>query len=216
MLEAHHQAVAKALEVLEERYAQTRISTEARRTKVTTGNIAAAVFTHSTSWEAEPQLHSHCVVMNATQLADGRWFGLSNEAAIANQKLLGQIYQNELAVALKQQGYQIEPKAHGQFELAGYSLGLLKAFSTRRQQILKLIEEWEATGSENNRAMRETATLVLRKRRPKKVDEGLLQRGWNALIQLKGLELPELPKGIAPLAESSSSATSIIDVRVTG
>ncbi|MBE9136192.1 relaxase domain-containing protein [Nodosilinea sp. LEGE 07088] len=214
VVEAHHQAVAKALSVLEERYAQTRISTEAGRTKVTTGNIAAAVFPHSTSREAEPQLHSHCVVINATQLDDGRWFSLSNEAAIANQKLLGQIYQNELAIALKQQGYQIEPKAHGQFELAGYSPDLLKAFSTRRQQILNLIEEWGATGSENNRAMRETATLVSRKRKPKEVDEGLLQRGWNALIQLKGLELPELPEGVGPLAESSSSAPSIIDTAI--
>jgi conjugative relaxase-like TrwC/TraI family protein len=140
-------------------------------------NIAAAVFTHSTSREAEPQLHSHCVVMNATLLADGRWFSLSNEAVIAHQKLLGQIYQNELAVALKQQGYQTDAKAHGQFELAGYLPELLKAFSTRRQQILKLIEEWEATGSENNRATRETATLVSRKRKLKEVDEGLLQRG---------------------------------------
>ncbi|NMF86777.1 MobF family relaxase, partial [Nodosilinea sp. P-1105] len=214
VLAAHHQAVAKALSVLEERYAQTRVSTEAGRTKVTTGNIAAAVFTHSTSREAEPQLHSHCVVMNATQLGDGRWFSLSNKSAIANQKLLGQIYQNELAVALRQQGYQIEPKAHGQFELVGYSPELLKAFSTRRQQILKLIEEWEATGSENNRAMRETATLVSRKRKPKEVDEGLLQRGWNALIQLKGLELPELPEEVEQLPEASPSAKSVIDAAI--
>ncbi|WP_035984368.1 MobF family relaxase [Leptolyngbya sp. KIOST-1] len=214
VLEAHHQAVAKTLSVLEERYAQTRVSTEAGRAKVTTGNIAAAVFTHSTSREAEPQLHSHCVVMNATQLADGRWFSLSNEGAIANQKLLGQIYQNELAVALRQQGYQIEPKAHGQFELAGYSPELLKAFSTRRQQILKLIEKWETTGSENNWAMRETATLVSRKRKPKEVDEGLLQRGWNALIQLKGLELPELPEGSTPAIGDQPSATSVIDAAI--
>jgi hypothetical protein len=49
--------------------------------------------------------------------------------------------------------------------------------------------------------MRETATLVSRKRKPKGVDEGLLQRGWNALIQLKGLELPELPEGVAHLPD---------------
>ena len=126
VLEAHHQAVSKSSSVLEERYAQTRISTEAGRQKVVTGNITAAVFTHSTSREAEPQLHSHCVVMNATQLPDGRWFSLSNESAIANKKLLGQIYQNELAIALQQQGYQIEHKAHGQFELQGYSSELLQ------------------------------------------------------------------------------------------
>ena len=211
VLAAHHQAVSKALSVLEERYAQTRVSTPTGRQKITTGNLAAAVFTHSTSREAEPQLHSHCVVMNATQLPDGRWFSFSNEAAIANQKLLGQIYQNELALALKQYGYKFEPKAHGQFELKGYSPELLKAFSTRRQQILKLIEEWEATGAENNRALRETATLMSRKRKPKEVDEGLLQRGWNALIQLKGLELPELPESKPQLSETSASAQSVVE-----
>jgi len=211
VMEAHHQAVNKALSVLEERYAQTRISTPEGRKKVVTGNIAAAVFTHSTSREAEPQLHSHCVVMNATQLPDGRWFSLSNEAALANQKLLGQIYQNELAVALQQHGYQIEQKPHGQFELKGYSPELLTAFSTRRQQILKLIEQWEATGSGNNRALREMATLVSRKRKPKELDEGVLQRGWNALIQLKGLELPELPSDQSPYSQVASSAKDLLE-----
>jgi conjugative relaxase-like TrwC/TraI family protein len=211
VMEAHHQAVSKALSVLEERYAQTRISTPEGRQKVVTGNIAAAVFTHSTSREAEPQLHSHCVVMNATQLPDGRWFSLSNEAAMANQKLLGQIYQNELAVALNQHGYQIEQKPHGQFELKGYSPELLTAFSTRRQQILKLIEQWEATGSENNRALREMATLVSRKRKPKELDEGVLQRGWNALIQLKGLELPELPTEESQTFQLSPSAQDLLE-----
>ncbi|NEQ47516.1 MAG: relaxase domain-containing protein [Leptolyngbya sp. SIOISBB] len=211
VLAAHHQAVSKALSVLEERYAQTRVSTAVGRQKVTTGNLTAAVFTHSTSREAEPQLHSHCVVMNATQLPDGRWFSFSNESAIAHKKLLGQIYQNELAVALKQQGYQIEPKAHGQFELKGYSPELLQTFSTRRQQILKLIEQWEATGSENNLALREMATLVSRKRKPKELDEGVLQRGWQALIQLKNLELPDLPKAEPQSDRESVSAPALID-----
>ncbi|NEP19630.1 MAG: relaxase domain-containing protein, partial [Leptolyngbya sp. SIO4C1] len=91
VLKAHHQAVAKALSVLEERYAQTRISTETGRQRVTTQNLVTAVFTHGTSREVEPQLHSHCVVMNATQLPDGRWFSFSNESAIANKKLIGQL-----------------------------------------------------------------------------------------------------------------------------
>ena len=211
VLEAHHQAVSQALSVLEDRYAQTRVSTSEGRQKVTTGNITAAVFTHSTSREAEPQLHSHCVVMNATQLPDGRWFSFSNESAIANKKLLGQIYQNELAISLQQQGYQIEPKAHGQFELKGYSSELLQTFSTRRQQILKLIEQWEVTGSENNLALREMATLVSRKRKPKELDEGVLQRGWNALIQLKGLEVPDLPKAEPQSDRQLVSASNLID-----
>jgi ATP-dependent exoDNAse (exonuclease V) alpha subunit len=46
------------------------------------------------------------------------------------------------------------------------------------------------------------------------VDEGLLQRGWNALIQLKGLELPELPERSSLLSEAAPSAQSVIDAAI--
>ena len=146
VLRAHQWAIEQALSILEERYAQTRISTPTGRQYTPTGNLIAAVFTHTTSREMEPQLHSHCVVINATQLPDGRWYSFSNEAAIAHQKLLGQIYQNELAVSLQRLGYQIEPRSQGQFELVGYKPELLQLFSTRRQQILTLLEDWERKG----------------------------------------------------------------------
>jgi conjugative relaxase-like TrwC/TraI family protein len=100
VLEAHTSAVETALSILEKRYAQTRISTDKGRQRITTGNLIAAVFPHNTSRELEPQLHSHCVVINATQLPDGQWRSFSNEEVVQNQKLLGQIYQNELAHGL--------------------------------------------------------------------------------------------------------------------
>ncbi|MGB3787973.1 MAG: MobF family relaxase [Phormidesmis sp.] len=203
VLAAHHQAVEKALSVLEERYAQTRVSTEMGRQRVTTGNVIAAVFPHATNREAEPQLHSHCVVMNATQLEDGRWFSFANEGAIANKKLLGQIYQNELAITLQKHGYIIEPKPHGQFELVGYSPELLKLFSTRRQQIEALVALWEVEGktvfSEDGQALRsrlalyEAAALKSRKRKPTPMQPEQLRQGWNALAQVEGLALPDLP-----------------------
>lgn len=139
VLQAHHHAVTQALAVLESRYAQTRVSTSTGRHRVVTGNLVAAIFPHTTSRAMEPQLHSHCVVINATQLPDGQWRSFSNEEAIANQKLLGQIYQNELVVALRQQGYQIELRPHGQFELVDYSPELRNLFSTRRQQVKSLL-----------------------------------------------------------------------------
>ncbi len=42
----------------------------------------------------------------------------------------------------------------------------------------------------------------------------MLQRGWNALIQLKGLELPELPEGSTPAIGDQPSATSVIDAAI--
>ena len=221
VVKAHHQAVAKALSVLEERYAQTRISTETGRQRIKTGNLITAVFTHGTSREVEPQLHSHCVVINATQLPDGRWFSFSNEQAIANKKLLGQLYQNELAHLLKQQGYGIEPKAHGQFELKGYDPELLKAFSTRRKQILSLLEEWESGGKkptasngkeiQSEMLLREAANLKTRKKKPKVTSAERLLKGWQAFVQLKGFELPELPEegvAISP-AQSTRAACNL-------
>ena len=221
VLAAHHQAVAKAMSVLEERYAQTRISTEMGRQRITTGNVIAAVFPHATNREAEPQLHSHCVVMNATQLPDGRWFSFANEGAIANKKLLGQIYQNELAIALQNHGYIIEPKAHGQFELVGYSPELLKLFSTRRQQIESLVALWETEGKtlfstdgqvlRSRLAIYEAAALKSRKRKPTPMQPEQLVRGWNGLLQLENLALPALPdsrlrEGGEQLIESQAAA----------
>ena len=221
VLAAHHQAVAKAMAVLEERYAQTRLSTEMGRRRIKTGNVIAAVFPHATNREAEPQLHSHCVVMNATQLPDGRWFSFANEEAIANKKLLGQIYQNELAIALQEHGYVIAPKAHGQFELVGYSPELLKLFSTRRQQIESLVALWEAEGktlfSQDGRVLRsrlamyEAAALKSRKRKPTPMQPEQLRQGWKALAKVEGLTLPELPalKGAEERANEPSTALPV-------
>jgi conjugative relaxase-like TrwC/TraI family protein len=217
--EIHAAAVATALSVLEKRYAQTRISTDKGRQRITTGNLIAAVFPHDTSRELEPQLHSHCVVINATQLPDEQWRSFSNEEVVQNQKLLGQIYQNELAHGLKQLGYEIEPKAHGQFEIAGYSPELLGAFSTRRHQIEELIKIWETERTpildgngnaiESRSARYEAATLLSRKTKPPAVERDKLQRGWSAFLQLKEIELPAIPG--YDLDEKSEQLTLALD-----
>ncbi|MEO0537726.1 MAG: MobF family relaxase, partial [Cyanobacteria bacterium P01_A01_bin.123] len=162
-----------------------------------------------TSREQEPQLHSHCVVINATQLPDGSWRSLSNEEIVANQKLLGEIYQNELAYQLRQCGYGIELLKNGQFELKGYSQKLLETFSTRRQQILELLQRWEAERSPmvnadgnaipSSAARREAANL--RSRRSKRiVPREVLLAGWQEAIAAQNLTLPPIPN--EPLAQT--------------
>ena len=145
VIQAHDEAVKTALNVLERRYAQTRVRRgHGIRDQVHTGNIIAATFRHETSREQDPQLHTHCVVINATQLENGKWQSLSNDEIVANQKFLGEIYQNELAVQLRQLGYGIELQGNGLFECEGYDKPLLDLFSTRGRQIEKYIQQWEA------------------------------------------------------------------------
>ena len=199
VIQAHDEAVKTALSVLENRYAQTRVRRgPGIREKVQTGNILAATFRHETSREQDPQLHSHCVVINATQMEDGKWQSLSNEAVLNNQKLLGEIYQNELAVQLRRHGYEIEPNGSGQFECKNYDQSLLDLFSTRTQQIEQYIERWEAAikatgGKSLNANQKKQATLATRLRK-KNVPRAVLLEGWHRAISSGEVTLPTTPE----------------------
>jgi len=195
---AHDEAVKTALEALENRYAQTRVRRGLGiREKVNTGNVIAATFRHETSREQDPQLHTHCVVINATQMEDGKWQSLSNEEVLNNQKLLGEIYQNELAHQLRSYGYEIEPNGSGQFEVKGYEQPLLDLFSTRTQQIEQYIERWEAIiketgGKPLNATQKKQATLATRLRK-KSVPREVLLDGWHRAIASGEVTLPATP-----------------------
>jgi conjugative relaxase-like TrwC/TraI family protein len=198
VIAAHEQAVATALSVLESRYAQARLTTPEGRQRCRTHNITAAIFRHETSREQDPQLHSHCVVINTTQAEDGSWRSLSNEEIIANQKLLGEIYQNDLAYQLRQVGYTIQPQANGQFELTGYNQALLDTFSTRSQQIKDYIEKWEqrldaVNGAPLHPTQKKQATLNTRQAK-QVLPRDVLCRIWAEAIQSQSIELPVLPE----------------------
>ena len=198
VIQAHDQAVKVALSVLENRYAQTRVRRgPGIREKVQTGNLIAATFRHETSREQDPQLHTHCVVINATQLENGKWQSLSNEEVLNNQKLLGEIYQNELAVQLRKHGYEIEPNGSGQFECKGYDESLLNLFSTRIQQIEAYIERWETALKESGgkplqASQKKQATLATRLRK-KSVPREVLLDGWHRAINTGEVTLPATP-----------------------
>ncbi|MBD2230819.1 MobF family relaxase [Phormidium tenue] len=182
--QAHRTAVTRTLAIIEERYAQTRVRTPEGRQAVGTGNLIVAQFHHDTSREKDPQLHTHCVVINATQLDNGRWQSLHNDILFNQQKLLGMIYQNELAVEVQRLGYGIEPRANGQFELRGYQAEDLQTFSKRREQILAAVEE-NATAQE-----RELATLMTRAPKGKEIPREELRTYWQQQAQALKLEHP--------------------------
>lgn len=219
VVEAHQQAVETALSVLEARFAQTRISTLQGRQRITTGNIVAALFQHQTSREQDPQLHSHCVVINATQLTDGSWRSFSNEAIVRHQKLLGQIYQNELAYQLWQLGYGIEPRANGQFELAGYEPKLLRAFSTRTGQIQDYLNDWQQQIASEARLPLEAhqkKQATLKTRRAKQiVSPELLLEAWQQQIQAQQLDLLALPTSAQREPEPNQANESDLETAVT-
>ncbi|NJO93167.1 MAG: relaxase domain-containing protein [Hydrococcus sp. RM1_1_31] len=178
---AHREAVKTALTVLEDRYASTRVRINGQRQAISTQNLIVGQFHHDSSREKDPQLHTHCVIINATQTENGKWYSLRDDDIHSHRKLLGQIYQNELAVRVQKLGYEIEQRDNGLFEIKGYTSEQLKAFSKRREQIKAAAGE-NATPSE-----RELATLQTRKPKGEEVSRSQLKEYWD--LQAKALDL---------------------------
>ncbi|NBW81512.1 conjugative relaxase, partial [bacterium] len=181
--DAHREAVKTALKIAEERYSQTRTGNKQSRGTETTGNFVIATFHHDTSRAKDPQLHTHCVVINAVQRADGNWRSLHNEALYQNSKFLGLVYQNELACRVQQIGYSIEVRNNGTFEIAGYKEEQLERFSKRREQL-------EELGVENQKQARS----AVMKDRPKKgpdIPREELNKVWQKEAHEVGLVHPK-------------------------
>jgi conjugative relaxase-like TrwC/TraI family protein len=72
-----------------------------------TGNICAAAFTHDASRARDPQLHTHFVIANATRDRTGKWYALNDYEMVRAVRYAGKVYQNAIARAVQQLGYEI-------------------------------------------------------------------------------------------------------------
>jgi conjugative relaxase-like TrwC/TraI family protein len=140
--EAHRESVRVALGELE-RYTQARLGNV--NAPELTGKFAAATFEHDTARPvdgyAAPQLHTHAVVFNVTERANGQTRALDARSLFGSQQFSTAVYRTELASRLQDLGYEIERGKHGQPEIKGYSPEYLEASSPRREQIKSHLEE---------------------------------------------------------------------------
>ena len=147
--EAHRQAVTTALTELE-RYTQARIG--GNHAAETTGKFIAAKFEHDTARPvdgyAAPQLHTHAVIFNVTERADGSTRAVQPQSFFDTQQFATAVYQSELTYRLSQLGYEIEPGRSGAPEIKGYTQEYLDASSPRSQQIREYLEKSGYAGPE--------------------------------------------------------------------
>lgn len=120
-----------------------------------------------------------------TQVRNGKWYSLRNDRIYKHRKLLGQIYQNELARQVKRLGYYIEPKAHGQFEIAGFTREQLEQVSKRRRQICRQLSE-DSTWAE-----REVVWQTTRARKGDPIPRQELQDVWTHELDALGIQWPQ-------------------------
>lgn len=146
--EAHRQSVRMALKELEA-YVQARLG--GNRSPETTGNAIAALFEHDSARPvngyAAPQLHTHAVIFNVTERADGTIRPLQPRELYRTQQYATAVYRSELGARLTALGYEIERGRSGQPEIRGYSREYLDASSPRRQQIETYLAEADRQGA---------------------------------------------------------------------
>lgn len=147
ILEAHERSVGIALDYLQE-HATLRHRVDGEIVHDTTGRLLFARFTEHASRELDPHLHTHVVVMNMTNRADGfAMASLETRAMFAEQMVAGQIYRNELAHHLRELGYEVmsDPRS-GLFEIISVPRALITAMSQRAEQIEAHANEHGLTG----------------------------------------------------------------------
>ncbi len=136
LLDAHLDAVKSTLTFAEQEYLVTRMKKHGELKTVGTDKMLAGLFTHTTSRDLDPQLHTHSVITNATEGPDGKWRTIESKPLFSNKMLLGQVYRAELAEKAQQLGYQIEwDRQKGTFEIRGVDKNVIDQFSKRRQAI---------------------------------------------------------------------------------
>jgi len=147
--EAHRTAVTTALDELE-RYTQARIG--GNNPAETTAKFIAAKFEHDTARPvdgyAAPQIHTHAVIFNVTERADGSTRALQERAFFESQQYATAVYQSALTYQLRSLGYEIESGRSGAPEIKGYSQEYLDASSPRSRQIKEQLEKSGYSGPE--------------------------------------------------------------------
>ncbi|QZY83050.1 conjugative transfer relaxase/helicase TraI (plasmid) [Klebsiella sp. CTHL.F3a] len=202
LINAHNQAVTEAVRQIE-MLAATRVMTDGKSETVLTGNLIVAKFNHDTNRNQEPQLHTHAVVINATQNGD-KWQSLGTdtvgktgfiENVYANQIAFGKIYRELFKPLVEKLGYETEVVGkHGMWEMKDVPV---EPFSTRSQELR------EAAGPDASLKSRDVAALDTRKSK-EAIDPAEKMVEWMNTLKETGFDI----RGYREAADGRAAALS--------
>jgi len=210
LIDAHEAAVARALDYAEG-LAAYRV-TEDRQTRLEpSGNLLVASFRHDLSRETDPQLHTHAVVINATQRPDGQWRAVEAGELLRQKMLMGALYRSELALEAQKLGYEVrQTHGDGRFELAHFTDKQIEAFSTRSHAIESALAALGKTREDASAREKEMATLTTRQAKGE-VDRPALRESWRDKSQVLGIDFaPRLEAGTPALEARAEAARAAV------
>ena len=135
VIAAHSSAVAQALGYLERDATFVRRGHAGVRKEPGQGLIGAG-FMHVTSRLGDPQLHTHVLVANLVQGADGNWSAPDGRSLYHHSRTAGFLYQAALRAELTERlGLVWGPVRQGLAEPVAFRPEVLRHFSRRRAEI---------------------------------------------------------------------------------
>lgn len=155
---AHAAAVAAALGYVERCAARARRRQGGEVRTIPVRGLVGAAFLHRTSRAADPHLHTHVVVANLVEGADGSWSALHARGLYTHGLTTSYLYHSALRHELRVRlGARFTPVVNGVAQVAGIEEELLRAFSRRRREVEAAVASW---GSSGRRAMRVAAVMT--------------------------------------------------------
>lgn len=210
LVQAHHEAIADTLKIFERDVARTRVGQDGVA-QVEVRGVLAAAYDHWDSRAGDPQLHTHVVVANRVQGADGKWRTLDSrlvhKATVAMSEAYDALLTDRVAgvVGARWEARTRARSTTPRFELVGVPEALMTSFSQRSAAINQaaddLVSGYQSThgGARPSDAeiiqMRQKATLTTR---PGKHHHSLadLNAEWQDRIDEAGFD----PKAIVDAA----------------
>ena len=193
ILEAHQAAVRATMKYVENHCIFYQTKQRGQKLLLQSKTAQIAVFHHDDNRNKDPQLHSHCVILNQTQCPDLKWRAVANSQFYIQQKTIGAYYAHELARQLKQIGCSVEWTDDHTFELAGVDKEKLDAiFSTRSNQIEAELAQLGLTRSTATASQKQAICLKTRKEKKhhhRPSDRARQLEEWRQKAKEAGIEI---------------------------
>ena len=191
---AHTRAVRQTLEMLEREAAFARRGRGGERIERVA--LTAATFRHGESRPAEhadgvifadPNLHTHCVVLNLATRGDGS-VGALHSTVLRDWKMAaGAVYHAALAAGVMDAGFVLDRIGkNGIFEIVGIGDDAIQYFSARRQEI---VEELALAGVESGNAAALAAAVAKTTRAAKAAGSLSREEAWSAAASRIGFDV---------------------------
>lgn len=199
MLEAHNHAVRVAAGYVE-KLISARDTKDGVTSIVHTGKMVAAAYTHDTSRNLDPQLHTHLLIANMTESA-GKWKALATdyihnagfiETVMKHQVTLGKIYRSALRERVEALGHDVEETGkNGLWEIKGIPEEVRDEYSSRGREIQG------AVGAEATLRSRDVAAKDTRRAKVDPSRLRLMER-WLGQMKEKGFDLKGYQASVTP------------------